>query len=100
VDLYPQAVEPPKSGQPRRVAPTFYTTDVRTLNFNDLQSYVEENRFKVLPSSLSDKGWSLVDEKSQALLNKLHSSGIPLGEYVKGKIYRGILTGLNDAFVI
>ena len=25
---------------------------------------------------------------------------MPLGEYVKGKIYRGILTGLNEAFVI
>jgi len=93
-------VWPPKSGQPHRVAPTFYTTDVKTLNFNDLQSYVKENRFKVLPSSLSDKGWSLVNEKSQALLNKLHSSGIPLGKYVKEKIYRGVLTGLNKAFVI
>jgi len=93
-------VWPPKSGQPHRVAPTFYTTDVRTLNFNDLQSYVKENRFKVLQPSLDDKGWSLVDEKSQALLNKLHSSGIALGEYVKEKIYYGIKTGLNEAFVI
>jgi type I restriction-modification system DNA methylase subunit len=93
-------VWPSKSGQPHRVAPTFYTTDVKTLDFNDLQSYVKENRFKVLPSSLSDKGWSLVDEKSQALLNKLHSSGTPLGKYVKEKIYRGVLTGLNKAFVI
>ncbi|MEI2761467.1 hypothetical protein [Methanothrix soehngenii] len=25
---------------------------------------------------------------------------MPLGEYVGGKIYRGILTGLNEAFVI
>ena len=36
----------------------------------------------------------------QALLDKLHSNGIPLGEYVKGKIYYGIKTGLNEAFVI
>lgn len=26
--------------------------------------------------------------------------GIPLGKYVKGKIFRGVLTGLNEAFVI
>jgi type I restriction-modification system DNA methylase subunit len=91
---------PPKSGQPHRVAPTFYATDVRTLNFNNLQDYVKEHRYKVSFTALDDKGWSLVDEQSQALLNKLRSSGIPLGEYVKGKIYRGVLTGLNEAFVI
>ena len=91
---------PPKSGQSHRIAPTFYATDVKTLNFNNLQDYVNENRFKVSTSSLSDKGWSLVNEQSQSLLDKLRKIGMPLGEYVKGKIYYGIKTGLNEAFVI
>ncbi|MCR4277196.1 MAG: restriction endonuclease subunit R, partial [Candidatus Roizmanbacteria bacterium] len=43
---------------------------------------------------------SLVDEKKISLLNKLKSSGIPLKEYVNGKIYRGVLTGLDKAFII
>jgi hypothetical protein len=30
----------------------------------------------------------------------LRKIGIPLGKYVKGKIFRGVLTGLNEAFVI
>ena len=47
-----------------------------------------------------DKGWSLVNEQAQALLNRLQKAGIPLGEYVKGKIFYGIKTGLNEAFVI
>lgn len=34
------------------------------------------------------------------LLDKLRAVGEPLGEYVKGKIYYGIKTGLNEAFVI
>lgn len=89
-----------KSGQPRGIAPTFYATDVKTLNFNSLQDYMKENRFKVSLSSLSDKGWSLVNEKAQALLDKLRTQGMSLGEYVKGRIYRGVLTGLNEAFVI
>lgn len=91
---------PPKSGQSHRIAPTFYATDVKTLDFNNLQDYVNENRFKVSTSSLSDKGWSLVNEQSQSLLDKLRKVGMPLGEYVKGKIYYGIKTGLNEAFVI
>ena len=35
-----------------------------------------------------------------ALLKKLRAIGVPLGEYVDRKIYRGIITGLNEAFVI
>ena len=31
---------------------------------------------------------------------KLKGSGVPLSEYVGGKIYYGIKTGLNEAFVI
>lgn len=34
------------------------------------------------------------------MLEKIKSIGVPLGEYVKGKIYYGIKTGLNEAFVI
>jgi len=33
-------------------------------------------------------------------MEKLRKAGKPLGEYVEGKFYRGILTGLNEAFVI
>jgi hypothetical protein len=33
-------------------------------------------------------------------MEKLHKAGTPLGEYVQGRFYRGVLTGLNEAFVI
>ena len=73
---------------------------VKTLRFNSLSEYVSENSYTVNKTSLSDKGWSLVDEKAQVLLDKLQLQGMQLGEYVKGRIYRGVLTGLNEAFVI
>ena len=78
----------------------FSVAQVKTLVFNNLMDYVKENSFTVNKTSLGDKGWSLVNEQSQALLDKLRKVGMPLGEYVKGKIYRGVLTGLNEAFVI
>jgi len=78
----------------------FPVTKVSTLNFQNLSDYVKDNSFPVVRASLDDKGWSLVDEKAQALLNKLRAVGTPLGKYVKGKIYRGVTTGLNEAFVI
>src|SRR4030066_1736277 len=77
---------------------SFLVTKVSTLNFQNLDDYVKDNAFPVVRASLNDKGWSLVDEQSQALLNKLRNVGIPLGEYAKGKIFRGVLTGLNEAF--
>ena len=34
------------------------------------------------------------------LLEKLRGAGKPLGEYVNGRFYYGIKTGLNEAFVV
>jgi len=79
---------------------TFKSIKVETLDFNDLGDYVKKNAINVNQSKLDDSGWSLADESTSALLEKLRQRGVPLGEYVKGKIYRGILTGLNEAFVI
>ena len=81
-------------------ASQFSATQVKTLNFSKLSGYVSENSFAIEKSSLDDKGWSLVNKQSQNLLNKLRKAGSPLGEYVKGKIFYGIKTGLNEAFVI
>ncbi len=78
----------------------FEAAEVETLDFDRLEDYVNENSYTVNLSGLDDSGWSLVDESVQALLEKLRRSGVPLGEYVEGKIYYGIKTGLNEAFVI
>jgi len=73
---------------------------METLTFASLDEYVKEHQFAVNREGLNDSGWSLVDKKTQALLDKIRRVGVPLGDYVDGKIYRGVLTGLNEAFVI
>jgi type I restriction-modification system DNA methylase subunit len=78
----------------------FEVTQVETLDFSDLSDYVRKHHYTVKVASLDDKGWSLSDERTQTLLTKLHSKGVPLVEYVGDKIYYGIKTGLNEAFVI
>ncbi len=50
--------------------------------------------------SLRADGWTLVLPDVRLLLSKLRRSGTPLGEYVEGRFYRGITTGLNEGFVI
>ena len=80
---------------------TFHAVKVDSLHFGSLNDYVAERRFPVNSKLLSDDGgWTLLNERSQRLLVKLKTSGIPLCEYVQGKIYRGVLTGFNEAFVI
>jgi hypothetical protein len=79
----------------------FTAVNLDTLDFPlGMNNYLAENRIEVLSEGLSDEGWTLTDSKVQKLLLKLKSQGKPLSEYVDGKIYRGVLTGLNEAFVI
>ncbi|MBP8608602.1 MAG: Eco57I restriction-modification methylase domain-containing protein [Syntrophaceae bacterium] len=75
-------------------------TSVKTLSFRDLESYVANQYFTINPLKLDSKGWSLTDSNTQELLEKIKKAGVSLAEYVKGNIYRGVLTGLNEAFVI
>jgi len=75
-------------------------TTVETLDFVSLQDYVEEHGEISDQTCFEDDGWSLAGKQTQDLLAKIRQNSIPLGDYVKGKVYRGILTGLNKAFVI
>ena len=80
--------------EPVRVA------NVQTLDFPNLSAYLTEHAFAMRPDNLADEGWTLSDAAVSDLLRKIQLQGEPLGQYVGGKIYRGVLTGLNEAFVI
>jgi len=56
--------------------------------------------FAVEQARLDGDGWQLEAPAVLGLLDKVRAAGTPLGEYIDGKFYRGILTGLNAAFVI
>ena len=79
---------------------TFAAAQVDTLEFASLREHVGSLRYAVDRTMLDDGGWSLAREEVQQLAKKLAASGVSLAEYVDKKIYRGILTGLNEAFVI
>jgi len=78
----------------------FNAVHVKTLDFTSLTDYVGEHSSVVSRSALDDLGWSLADDKTQKLLTKLKTTGRPLVEYVDGKIYYGVKTGFNEAFVV
>lgn len=70
------------------------------MSHEDLAVEVESNSVLLASSTFAEAEWSLMGEKIQAALEKIRAVGTPLDEYVHGKFYRGILTGLNEAFVI
>jgi hypothetical protein len=86
-----------------KAAPTerFEALNVESLDFPEgLDRFVEQHKMEVLTAELPEQGWTLTSAREQQLLAKLKSKGTPLGEYVDGKIFRGVLTGYNKAFVI
>lgn len=63
-------------------------------------SRFQANSFLMPQAELKPDGWRLESPEVLNLLAKLRRSGQPLGEYVKGRFYYGIKTGLNEAFVV
>jgi len=75
-------------------------TNVKSLDFNSLKDYLKAHANRLDQSKFADGGWSLSDAMTQSILEKLQEDSISLENYVEGKIYYGIKTGLNEAFVI
>lgn len=81
-------------------AERFPAVVVESLDFTSLDPYVFEKAFEVRTASLADEGWVLASEAVTSLVARLKTVGRPLGEVLEGKIFYGIKTGLNEAFVV
>ncbi len=88
-----------------RTAPTaaasakVYTWE-KEVSLDCIASVIEARGQPILQKELTPDGWRLASPAVLKLLAKLKAKGTPLGEYVKGRGYWGIKTGLNEAFVI
>ncbi len=67
---------------------------------DELGTVFRRQRFKMPQNALTADGWQLAPPAVLNLLDILRKVGIPLGEYVKERFYRGVVTGLNEAFVV
>jgi len=95
---YPLIIVAEKGGAPR---PTRFT-DVKSLDepYPDVAALVGEQGFDLPDDAIEGDRWTLTDRATALRLRKMRGAGVPLGEYVGGRIYRGIVTGFNEAFVI
>ena len=66
----------------------------------DLDEFVTSTTYPLPRAHFSKQIWSLEGPEAFALLQKVRTSGIELEQYSGTRPLRGILTGLNEAFII
>ena len=75
-------------------------THLTQLPASDLATTIERSATPIARSTLTDAYWSLDEANVSAIIDKMKAVSTPLGQLVHGKIYYGIKTGFNEAFVI
>jgi hypothetical protein len=65
-----------------------------------LSTFVEKNYIDVSLEYLSEDGWSFTSVETLKIIERMKRVSISLQTYVNGHMFRGIITGLNEAFVI
>lgn len=67
-------------------------------NFNKKKLIYEDEQFRLIPQkSLNSSAWNFLDIPKQAILSKMQQHSTIFEQF--GKCYRGIITGLNEAFI-
>ncbi len=100
-DVFPSIVvlAKPRPGAPAPV-PRVSVISRDDVRLDDLGRQVEEEGFDVPRERLGAGPWALEPAGVEALMEKLRERGVPLVEYAGAKLFRGVLTGLNEAFLV
>jgi len=78
----------------------FFYCKIKQLNFSSLEMECNSNGRMLNNQAIATDVWTLSEEKDHTVFEKIRTVGIPLTEYIHGICYRGIITGLNEAFLI
>jgi len=70
---------------------------LKSLNELNFDTYVKKNIVSL--SNLRSDVWIILSKESQKIKDKIEKKGIPLTEW-EISIFRGIITGFNEAFII
>jgi len=79
---------------------SFKAATLSTLDFPSLDGYIKSEAITVDQDSLDENGWSLVSNEVASLVKRLKSVGTPLKKYIQNKMFVGLKTGYNAAFII
>ena len=69
-------------------------------NFLSVASFVEQNKFYLSQNELSEKIWLLENQTKLSIKEKIEKDSVTLNDTGNVKIFRGVTTGYNPAFII
>jgi hypothetical protein len=77
-------------------------TQVKSLEdpYPNVAAIIQEQGQNLPETSIKDDNWSLTDVKTSSFIRRMQSTTTSLDKYVDGKIFYGIKTGFNEAFVV
>jgi len=75
-------------------------TRIISLEFKSLEPMVASLGFKLRSDAFNGANWVLSSDNETTIMEQMNKLGVRLGEYVNGNLWRGIVTGLNEAFII
>jgi len=73
---------------------------IDSLEFSRLESKIDNLEFSLNQSDLNEGIWDFERPEITQIYNKIKSGGISLKKYSDAKINRGLLTGLNEVFIL
>ena len=101
-DVFPciVVVERPGEERARDGSETMVALVPREALGDAIGGYVSANAYGVPSARFGEGAWSLEPAEVQALMDKIRAAGVPLREYAGVSLNRGVVTGLNEAFLI
>ena len=78
----------------------FIYAPIKKLSFVSLYEEIKEVSLDLDNKAIEGDSWTLAKKSEVGIFEKIKKIGIPLKDYISTKIYFGIKTGLNEAFVI
>ena len=78
----------------------FLYAPIKRLDFDSLLDEVKSVGVELDENSIQGENWSLSSSKYQDVVEKIQKTSLSLSEYIDVDILRGLVTGLNEAFVI
>jgi hypothetical protein len=85
-----------KRKQPERIE----VARIPSLDFENLEVYLRPRLYTIPHQRLTAEAWSLNSDEDTGVFQKIMKAGQPLGDYVQRKFFRGVTTGLNEAFMV
>lgn len=70
-------------------------------HLESIEGAFNQHKFTMSTETLADKAWNLGNQKTSTLVEKIEQNSTPLKKFISSKnIYRGVVTGYNQAFII